>query len=91
MMISAPLVIDEFKQNGLSKEGLSHLLDFVFKHKRDDVQLVFSLLDEETFSCEKARIVNLNGKHLLIEEDFVGVRKELDDLMWKNTTMSRPE
>lgn len=89
--ISAPLVIDEFKQNGLSKEGLSQLLDFVFRHKREDVQLIFSLLDEEKFEGENAKIIDLEGKHLMIEEDFVSVRKEIDDLMWKNTSMSSPK
>lgn len=89
--ISAPLVIDEFKQNGLSKHGLSQLLEFVLEHKRDDVQLIFSLLDEETFDEENAKVVNLEGKHLMIAEDFVSVRKEIDDLMWKNTSMSSPE
>ncbi len=89
--ISAPLVIDEFKQNGLSKEGLSQLLDFVFRHKREGVQLIFSLLDEEKFEGEDAKIIDLEGKHLMIEADFVSVRKEIDDLMWKNTSMSSPK
>ena len=55
------------------------------------MQLIFSLLDEEKFEGEDAKIIDLEGKHLMIEADFVSVRKEIDDLMWKNTSMSSPK
>lgn len=64
---------------------------FSLQNELYDVQLIFSLLDEETFDEENAKVVNLEGKHLMIAEDFVSVRKEIDDLMWKNTSMSSPE
>lgn len=64
---------------------------FSLQNELYDVQLIVSLLDEETFDEENAKVVNLEGKHLMIAEDFVSVRKEIDDLMWKNTSMSSPE
>ena len=89
--ISAPLVIDEFKQNGLSMKGLNDLMEFAISHKKEGVQLIFSLLDEETVENESARIIDLRGKHLMVEEEYDEVKKEIEDLMWKNPMLRNPE
>lgn len=89
--ISAPLVIDEFKQNGLSMQGLNNLMEFAISHKKDGVQLIFSLLDEETIKNESAKIIDLEGKHLMVEGEYEDVKKEIEDLMWKNPTLRNPE
>lgn len=89
--ISAPLVIDEFKQNGLSMKGLNDLMEFAISHKKDGVQLIFSLLDEETVDNESARIIDLRGKHLMVEDEYKEVKKEIEDLMWKNPMLRNPE
>ncbi len=89
--VSAPLVIDEFKQNGLSMQGLNNLMEFAISHKKEGVQLIFSLLDEETVENESARIIDLKGKHLMVEEEYDEVKKEIEDLMWKNPMLRNPE
>ena len=89
--ISAPLVIDEFKQNGLSMQGLNNLMEFAISHKKEGVQLIFSLLDEETIENESARIIDLRGRHLMVEEEYDEVKKEIEDLMWKNPMLRNPE
>lgn len=89
--ISAPLVIDEFKQNGLSMQGLNNLMEFAISHKKEGVQLIFSLLDEETVENESAKIIELKGKHLMVEEEYDEVKKEIEDLMWKNPMLRYPE
>ena len=89
--VSAPLVIDEFKQNGLSMQGLNNLMEFAISHKKEGVQLIFSLLDEETVDNESARIIDLRGKHLMVEDEYKEVKKEIEDLMWKNPMLRNPE
>ena len=89
--ISAPLVIDEFKQNGLSMQGLNNLMEFAISHKKEGVQLIFSLLDEETVENGSARIIDLQGRHLMVEGEYEEVKKEIEDLMWKNPTLRNPE
>lgn len=89
--ISAPLVIDEFKQNGLSMQGLNSLMEFAISHKKDGVQLIFSLLDEETVNNESAKIIDLKGKHLMVEDEYDDVKREIEYLMWKNPMLRNPE
>ena len=89
--ISAPLVIDEFKQNGLSMQGLNNLMEFAISHKKEGVQLIFSLLDEETVENGSARIIDLQGRHLMVEGEYEEVKKDIEDLMWKNPTLRNPE
>ena len=89
--ISAPLVIDEFKQNGLSMQGLNSLMEFAISHKKEGVQLIFSLLDEETVNNETAKIIDLKGKHLMVTEEYEEVKKEIEFLMWKNPLLRNPK
>ena len=79
-----PVVIDEFKQNGSTDQSIDKMIGFAINHRPKDGQVIYSVSDEYTASCDNIMTVSLDGDTLMTECDYSSVRNEIDSILNKN-------
>lgn len=82
--IMLPIVIDEFKQNGSTDQSVDKMIGFAISHRPKNGQVIYSVSDEYTASCDNVMTVSLDGDTLMNENDYISVRNEIDDILNKN-------
>lgn len=82
--IMLPIVIDEFKQNGSTGQSVDKMIGFAISHRPKNGQVIYSVSDEYTASCDNVMTVSLDGDTLMNENDYISVRNEIDDILNKN-------
>lgn len=82
--IMLPVVIDEFKQNGSTDQSIDKMIGFAINHRPKDGQVIYSVSDEYTASCDNIMTVSLDGDTLMTECDYSSVRNEIDSILNKN-------
>ena len=81
--IMLPIVIDEFKQNGSTDQSVDKMIGFAISHRPKNGQVIYSVSDEYTASCDNVMTVSLDGDTLMNENDYISVRNEIDDILNK--------
>lgn len=83
--IMLPVVIDEFKQNGTTDKTVNNMISFAINHRPKGGQVIYTISDEnyEDGNSHLA-FLDLDGNHLLIENDFKSVTEEIDGILNKN-------
>lgn len=79
--IMLPIVIDEFKQNGSTDQSVDKMIGFAISHRPKNGQVIYSVSDEYTASCDNVMTVSLDGDTLMNENDYISVRNEIDDIL----------
>ena len=82
--VMMPIVIDEFKQNGVTDQSIDKMIGFAISHRPENGQVIYSVSDDYSATGENVKIVSLEGETLMNETDYVSVRNEVDEILNKN-------
>ena len=82
--IMLPIVIDEFKQNGSTDQSVDKMIEFAISHRPKNGQVIYSVSDEYSASCDNVMTVSLDGDTLMTECDYFSIRNEIDNILNKN-------
>lgn len=80
-----PIVIDEPRQQGLTKEGLSKMINYMLKNIPKNGQLILSIADESIELPSTAYVIDLlEMNSVLNKAEFESVKKEVEELLDKD-------
>ena len=82
--IMLPIVIDEFKQNGSTDQSVDKMIEFAISHRPKNGQVIYSVSDDYSASCDNVMTVSLDGDTLMTECDYFSIRNEIDNILNKN-------
>ena len=82
--IMMPIVVDEFKQNGTTDYSIGKMMDFSISHKPKNGQIIYSISDDYSVQQNESKVILLEGNHLMIDEDFVSVKNEIEEILTLN-------
>lgn len=82
--IMMPVVIDEFKQNGVTDLSIGKMIEFAINHRPQDGQVIYSVSDDYSATDNSVKTITLDGETLMNENDYSSVRNEVDEILNKN-------
>lgn len=82
--VMMPIVIDEFKQNGVTDQSIGKMIEFAISHRPANGQVIYSVSDDYFATDNNVKTITLDGETLMNEGDYVTVRNEVDEILNKN-------
>lgn len=82
--VMMPIVIDEFKQNGVTDQSIDKMIGFAINHRPKNGQVIYSVSDDYSAMDNCVKTITLDGETLMSKDDYSSVRNEVDDILNKN-------
>lgn len=86
--VMMPIVIDEFKQNGTTDKSIGKMMEFSVSHKPNNGQIIYSISEDYSVGRDNFKVISLE-EHLMIDEDFLSVKNEIEGILRSNFKLKR--